>query len=176
MTIDDRLKTVNEALKIFAPNTKIHRGSRGGWTVEWTNHRDKTVRRRWAAHAGSHYPVWHQKWGHGGTCCAALTMLMRWLQDRPVYGISVWRYWTGPGILLGKPALVDLLLEGGWPTESTCVVCDQVIEGPRDWWSLNGVEGPICLHYQKCERGHLRYPDQNSNKPGGTYVSLRSNG
>lgn len=152
--LDDRLATVNQVLAKIAPGTIVIKGC-AGWDVEWFDPiRARKINRRWAAH--ELYPVWHRRWGHGGTCCTALTMLMRWLQDRPVFGISTWEYWLSPTINLAKgdPGLIPLLKAGGYPQEQMCIRCGQEIPKGRglDWWSLDGKSGPACSRSWTCDR------------------------
>jgi hypothetical protein len=152
----DKLDTVNAAIAIFAPGTSVRKGP-NGWVVEWLNHNGKVYSRRWSVMGGgSLYPVWHHKWAHGGTCCNALSQLIRWLQDRPVFGISTWQYWASPSVRLGDnngQQLLEVLEAGGYPTDHVCVLCNTVIS-PRttglDWWDLGGVSGPCCRDRSKC--------------------------
>jgi len=142
-----KLETVNAAIAIFAPGTTVRRGLTG-WLVEWTTCSGKKYSRRWTVEKGNDfYPVWHNRWPYGGTCCNALAQLMRWLQDRPVFGIGTWLYWGSPNIRLGKPELIEVLLQGGYPADHVCVICGKTIvpsvDG-LDWWSLKGVSGPSC--------------------------------
>jgi hypothetical protein len=156
--INARLETVNAALKHFAPTTTVERGDRG-WVVTWVDHRGKTHSRRWAVQSrGSSFPSWESSWGRGGTCCAALTQLMRWLQDRPVFGLGVWKHWASPTIKLGNDQLIQLLQDGGWPETSNCVICKGAIDRTQglDWWSHLDVEGPVCLHSQSCPNNPKR--------------------
>jgi hypothetical protein len=150
--MNTKLETVNAAIAIFAPGTTVRRGLTG-WLVEWADYRGKQYSRRWAVQRGSDtWPVFHRKWTQGGTGCNALAQLMRWLQDRPVFGISTWQYWVGPSIRLGKPELIDVLLQGGYPADHVCVLCGKTIvpsvDG-LDWWSLKGVSGPSC-RFSEC--------------------------
>ena len=151
--IQSRLDTVNKALALIAPGTIVLQGE-SGWKVEWADWKGRLMRYRWQAHG--FYPVWERKWGHGGTCCMALTTLMRWLQDRPVFGLSTWEYWLSPTIKLahGNPALLQLLKDGGYPQKQMCVRCGQEIEKSAglDWWSLNGKSGPACQNSWDCDR------------------------
>jgi hypothetical protein len=107
-----KLTAANEVLAIFAAGTVISQGDRG-WVVSWTNHKGiKVVRKFSTTSGGISFPVWHKKWGHGGTCCQALTALVRWLQERPVPPLAWWEYRTGEEVKLGgdrRDEIVDIL-------------------------------------------------------------------
>jgi hypothetical protein len=143
----DKLETVNAAIAVFAPGTTVRR-EKTGWLVEWTTCSGKQCSRRWATEKDNElWPVWHKRWPWGGTCTMALSQLMRWLQERPVFGLGTWEYWVGDSIKLGKPELLDILRNGGYPIEQICVKCDRSINCKKhglDWWSLNGTSGPSC--------------------------------
>jgi hypothetical protein len=95
-----KLTAANEVLAIFAEGTVISQGDRG-WVVSWTNYRGIKVVRKFSAFKCSDFPVWHHEWGQGGTCCRALTALVRWLQERPTDALGQWQFWTGESVRLG---------------------------------------------------------------------------
>lgn len=107
-----KLDAANKVLAIFAPGTEIRQGDRG-WVVSWTNYRGKKVVRRFSTTSkDSMFPSWHRQWGHGGTCCHALTALIRWLQERPTSPLGHWEQWTGDSVRLGgnqRAEIVDIL-------------------------------------------------------------------
>jgi hypothetical protein len=119
-----KLTAANEVLAIFAEGTVISQGDslsetlrERGWVVSWTNHRGIKVVRRFSASECSGFPVWYNKWGHGGTCCKALTALIRWLQDRPCEFLAWWEYCTGESIKLGgerRGEIVGILRSAGY--------------------------------------------------------------
>lgn len=137
----EKLKVVNLVISKFAEKTVVeHRDN--GWYVTWVVC-GKTTTKRWQLlGGGSMYPVWHRKWGHGGTCTTALTQLMRWLQGKPVLPLGTWRYWTGETVKMGDPSIVELLRSAGYPVQVKCVVCGDTIENGLDWWYLDKVSGP----------------------------------
>jgi hypothetical protein len=97
-----KLTAANEVLTTFAEETVIDQGDRG-WVVSWKNHRGiKVVRKFSTISGGISFPVWHRKWGHSSTCCQALTVLVRWLQERPVPPLAWWEYRTGEEVKLGS--------------------------------------------------------------------------
>ena len=139
-------------LDAFAPDTKVFPRPAGGWEVHWHDCRGRQVVRRWqATGTGSLYPVWHGKWAHGGTACMALSMLMRWLQGRPVVGMSTWRGLARPGRKLFEPGAEQTLADAGWPEKARCVLCDREL-GRHDWWDLDGVSGPCCHYRDGCRQ------------------------
>lgn len=141
----ERLKVANAALKFFAEETRLE-ACRCGLVVCWTDSRGKAWRRRWQTRRGNDfYPTWSHLWGHGGTCCTALSQLVRWVQGKPVHSLNVWRFWAAPGVALGRPRgidLVEVLRAGGYPERVPCVLCGEVIEGRLEWYSSGGVSGP----------------------------------
>jgi hypothetical protein len=150
--MNKKLEAVNSVLEAIAPGTWVEKGS-NGWIVSWKNG-SHTLSRRWQTIKGNdHYPVWHHSWGHGGTCCTALSQLMRWLQNRPVFPIGTWKYWTGPTVLLGRGSgeIVSTLEAAGYPDEAICVVCGESILSGLDWCSLNNVSGP-CHLFGRCQK------------------------
>ena len=154
--MSNKLQVVNAALAVFAPDTTVRRGT-NGWIIEWDDYCGKTISRRWATKSGgSFYPAWHRHWAHGGTCCMALSQLMRWLQDRPVFGITTWEHWVSPSIGLsgGNPSLLQILRDGGYPANQFCVLCGKIIDPKKDgldWWHLNKISGPCCTN-TTCQR------------------------
>lgn len=149
----DRLRSANAALQTFAPETRIER-RRGGWWVCWTNYRGEQLSRRWMTRGQDFYPVWSHLWGHGGTCCTALSQLVRWSAGRPVLPLASWLYWTGPVVKLARDKgqdLVDTLRSGGYPEHVPCVLCGDIVT-KMDWWSLDGVSGPCCAWTTGCRQ------------------------
>lgn len=145
--IPTKLEVANAALHSFAPDTEIlpNKGV-GGWQVRWHTYGAKpgVMSRRWQTlHGQDFYPVWHNRWPHGGTASTALSQLIRWLQGRSVLPIDSWRYWASEKVRLVSPAAVDALVAGGYPLEVKCVLCGCSPKG-LDWWHLNGVSGPCC--------------------------------
>jgi len=117
--------------------------------------------RRWATRGQDFYPVWHHRWAHGGTSATALSQLVRWIQGRPVLPIGSWRYWTGPQVALGRergPAIVEGLLQAGYPVKTPCVLCGLELEQAGDWWSLDGVSGPSCAWTRGCRQKPAEAP------------------
>jgi hypothetical protein len=112
-----KLTAANEVLAIFAVGTVISQGDRG-WVVSWTNHKGVMKARRFSTESKySDFPIWHHKWGRGGTCCIALTSLVRWLQCRPTDCLIQWQYWTGESIKLGgerRGEIVGILRSAGY--------------------------------------------------------------
>jgi hypothetical protein len=146
MTRDERLATANAALKFFAPETTVEVRMGRVW-VCWTNYRGEATAKPWASRGQSFYPVWSHKWGHGGTCCTALSQLVRFIQGRPLLPISTWRWWASPTVALGRDKgdeLVATLLAGGYPEHVKCVLCEREIDSRLDWWHLDDVSGPCC--------------------------------
>lgn len=145
----ERLDAANAALAGFAQGTTIE--VLGGRVfVRWSSHRRGNVRKQWMTRGQDFYPVWHRKWGHGGTATTALAQLVRWIQGRPVLPMRSWRHWMSETVSLGRdrgPQILLALSNGGYPESSPCVLCGRdVAASSFDWWSLDGVSGPCC-HY-----------------------------
>jgi hypothetical protein len=114
-----KLNAANEVLAIFAPGTVISQGDHG-WVVSWKNHKGVKLFRRFSALKCCDFPVWHREWGRGGTCCRALTALVRWLQDRPTAFLAWWEYCTGESIKLGgerRGEIMSILRSAGYGNE-----------------------------------------------------------
>ena len=152
------LEAANRALQAFAVDSRIERreGKGAGWYVCWENRYQGKVERRWQCRIRQDfYPVWSDKWPHGGTACTALSQLIRWLKGMPVLPISSWRYWESETVALCKPGTAAALLEAGYPEHADCVLCGEPINGKLDWWHLNGVSGPCCGWTTGCrQKGH----------------------
>ena len=112
-----KLTAANEVLAIFAEGTVISQGDRG-WEVGWIDYRGKKVVRRFSTTSkDSYFPIWHRQWGHGGTCCHALTALIRWLQERPIAPLAWWEHCTGDWVKLGgerRGEIVGILKAAGY--------------------------------------------------------------
>ena len=141
------LETANAVLDCFAQGTSISIRPKVGVVVSWSQSNGKQFSKRWMTRGQDFYPVWSQKWGHGGTACTALSQLVRWVKEQPVLPLGTWQYWTNPKCYLARargPELVKLLEDGGYPTEAICVLCKKPIDGGMDWWSQKKVSGPCC--------------------------------
>lgn len=149
-----RLAAANQALQCFAADTEIvdrHRGL----AVRWQQG-GRTIEKRWQLLTGSSwYPVWHRRWAHGGTAARALCQLVRWIKGQPVLPLSSWRYWTGPGVALGRDRgdeCCQVLQAAGWPDHAVCVLCGRQLLRSLDWWTLRNVSGPCCHHTEGCRQ------------------------
>ena len=155
MKRDERVRICNLVLEYFAGDTWIS-VSRGRIRVNWSRSDGTGLSREWQTRGGQDfYPVWHNKWGHGGTASTALSQLVRWIQDRPVLPLGTWRHWMGPKCYLGRehgPEAVEMLRDAGYPEVAICVLCHKVIDGGMDWWNLDGVSGPCCDHRSGCRQ------------------------
>lgn len=147
--MEDRLEVVNKVLAEFAPGTVVKKEGSQGWTVHWTNYRGIEITRRWQVRrGGSFYPVWSKLWAHGGTCCAALTQLMRWLQGRSVLPLSTWRYWKSNGLAISCDS-IESLARAGYPDRAVCIHCGEQISNGFDWYDLGKISG--CVHFHCCD-------------------------
>lgn len=152
---DDRVKIANRVLATFAPGATIRLCPTGYVLVKWT-HEGVNVSKRWMTRGQDFYPVWHRKWGHGGTATTALAQLVRWVQRKPVLPIASWRYWAGDKCRLLRQSdatqpLADMVA-AGYPEVARCVLCDCELDRAYDWWSLNGVTGPCCVMQSGCNQ------------------------
>lgn len=138
--LDIRLKVANAALSTFSI-AQIER-RKGGFYVTWTLG-DKTTSKRWMCRGQDFYPVWSHKYPGGGTSTTALAQLIRWCRNQPVLPISTWKHWASDNVKLVTQDTIDMLLDGGYPSEVKCVRCGKPPVG-LDWWSLDGVSGPCC--------------------------------
>lgn len=138
----NRMRAANEALKAFAGDTWLTFGH-GHIVVSWRDSRGLNER-RWMTRGQSFYPVWYDRWCHGGTACTALALLVRWIQGKPVYGIGSWRWWASERVkLIRDMTAIDRLVAAGYPEKHLCVLCG-IEPTSLDWWSLDGVSGPCC--------------------------------
>lgn len=147
LTFEEKLAVANRVLSTFSI-CSIQR-LRGGFYVTWTM-LGKTTGKRWVTRGQDFYPMW--RFPQGGTCCTAVSQLIRWLRGQPVLPIASWRYWASEKCKLVPPEQIDVLLEAGYPERAECVLCQQLIEGSHDWWSLDGVSGPCCCWTKGCRQ------------------------
>lgn len=150
---DTKLEAANIVLGVFT-DSHIER-RKGGWYVCWERHGEQ-IAKRWYCRGQEFYPIWHKRWGHGGTASTALSQLIRWLRDQPVLPISSWRLWGGEAYALFRfDTTVDVpqtLLDAGYPEHANCVLCGQQLDGGFDWWSLRDVTGPCCHWTRGCRQ------------------------
>lgn len=145
------LEAANRALASFS-RAQIERRVRG-WYVSWEGHNGKLVSFRWTVRGGQDfYPTWSQKFPGGGTSCTAMSQLIRWCRGLPVLPIGTWRMWASERCKLLPDSAVDDLLASGYPDHADCVLCHKRIEGPLDWWNLDGVTGPCCGWTSGCRQ------------------------
>lgn len=147
-------QAANAVLAIIAPGTTIEPRKGGVWVI-WTSYGGQRMERRWQCRGQDFYPVWHRRWGQGGTRCTALAQLVRWCQGKACLPLATWRYWTGKAVAMGSERADELLLtlaNAGYPPHANCVLCHQQISGPLDWWSLKGVVGPCCGMSSGCRQ------------------------
>src|SRR5579862_6791320 len=116
---------------------------RGRIWVSWIYHgTGSTLKSKaWVTRESDLHPVWRGPWG--GTESIAISQLVRWIQGKPVFPMSTWKYWASATVKLSNDQTLAVLREIGWPTEAICVLCKKPCRG-LDWWSLNGVSGPCC--------------------------------
>lgn len=153
--VGDRIIAVNQALQLFAPNTRIEKRGNGGHNVIWTDRRGKTHKRRYAVYPRTNYwPAFHDAWGHGGTYAQCLGMLMRWVQFTPVWPLRVWQ---NSGFVKNNSAIADILESAGWPTDVTCIKCGKRITDRFDWYSLDKISGPGHF-WDECPATKGEYP------------------
>lgn len=149
------LETANAVLDCFAQGTAISIKPKVGVVVSWTQYNGTQFSKRWMTRGQDFFPVWSQKWGHGGTCCTALSQLVRWVKEKPVLPIGTWKHWTSPQCFLARsrgPEVIKLLEEGGYPQDAICVLCHNPIEQGLDWWSLDKISGPCCSWTTGCRQ------------------------
>lgn len=159
-----RMGVAQEVLALFAEGTRLEWRPGRGMFVVWKSFRPPhEMARRWQTSGGQEfYPVWHRRWGHGGTCSTALSQLIRWVQGRPVLPLSSWRWWIGPQVGLGReqgPKIVELLAAGGYPQTAHCVKCGQPITERLDWGNRGKVAGPICGNMTGCRHREEPTPE-----------------
>jgi len=149
-----RISVANEVLRSFASDTEIQFVPYNGIYIQWLSGA-KVHRKRWQVHPGqSFYPVWNNKWCHGGTACTALSQLVRWIQNRPVLPLASWIYWSSDKIALLDPSVVAILAESGYPVSVKCVLCGHALDSGFDWWHLNKKSGPCCALSNGCRQKH----------------------
>jgi hypothetical protein len=154
----ERMVTANLALAYFAPETTLAL-VRGAVQVRWRSV-SRDHRRRWQTSGRQDfYPTWSNSWPHGGTCCTALSQLVRWIQGNPVLPLASWRFWCGPTMKLAchddndrGADLLAVLMAGGYPKRVPCVLCKTLIDTNLDWWNQVGLSGPYCSHNAGCRQ------------------------
>lgn len=150
--MSNKLDTANAVLATFAAESRIER-RQDGYYVVWTTHGGKPIAKRWICRGQDFYPMWANRWGHGGTACTALSQLIRWLQGKPVLPLATWAYWSCDKVKLVPYSSVAVLLAAGYPEVAQCVLCDRPLNGSLDWWHLGDVSGPCCSHRDGCRQG-----------------------
>lgn len=157
MLDDARLATANAACQLFIPETRLQARKGRVWCL-WTDWRGKESAAPWATRGNDFYPVWHRRWGHGGTCCTALSQLVRFVQGRPVLPLSTWGYWCSDEVALARhrgadhaAVLLRTLADGGYPEFATCVLCGKSPIGRFDWFNNGKVSGPGCWYTAECK-------------------------
>ena len=155
---NDLVDAANIVLRSFAPGTELRIDPTGYVVVTWFQWRPaERIERRWMTRGEDFYPVWHKKWGHGGTACTALAQLVRWIKGKPVLPLSTWVYWGGERCALlrqneGPEVAMNALRNAGYPESVNCVLCGGPLPGSFDWWSLDKVSGPCCNHNNGCRQ------------------------
>lgn len=149
---EDRLEVANRVLQTFATDTAMELET-GHVVISWTT-QSTTFRRRWMTRGQDFYPVWKNKWPHGGTASTALSQLVRWVQGKPVLPIASWEYWSSDRIkLIRFGDAVEVLRQGGYPEKSPCVKCGSFdYHGGMDWFSMENKSGPGCFKCLKDSR------------------------
>lgn len=155
---ETRLVIVNAVLAHLEPRTTIYfRGNKA--RVKWSVYTGKQFDRQWMTRGQDFYPVWKHQWPHGGTMTTALAQLVRYAQGKPVLPLSTWEYWGTDTVALfrnrdgsdsGKE-IIGILAASDYPKVATCVLCGKSPIGRFDWWSLDGVSGPMCNYTEECK-------------------------
>lgn len=155
MTIAEKIEVANRVLAYFAQDTeiisKLNKSNKKILTIKWKLYNGKEYEKQWMTRGQDFYPVWYNKWAHGGTSCIALSQLIRWIKDRPVLGIESWRYWAKDNVKLLSNEAVDILENNGYPIKTYCVLCGNETRY-NDWWSLNKLSGPCCNWNSGCRQ------------------------
>lgn len=146
-----RVEVANQALATFAPSISLYQGSRE-LRMKWGKH-DFPARLRTD---GSWPQFGYRQRPTGGTGMQALAQLIRFVRNLPRHPIETFAYWSGERVRLGNPNTVEILRAGGYEdrAKTSCVICgnrDYSTSG-LDWWSLNGLIGPVCSHRGGCRQ------------------------
>lgn len=153
---EQKLEAANKVLQTFARESRIER-RKGGFYVVWPKYRgDGENVKRWICRGQDFYPMWSNKWPHGGTACTALSQLIRWLRGQATLPIVSWRYWASDTCKLLPREAATVLLDNGYPEHAWCVLCDRQLTIGFDWWNLNGVSGPCCGMRNGCRQVRSR--------------------
>lgn len=145
-----RLETANKALGTFAPAVRLYDGARE-LRMCW-DARVQPPKRDFAARLRSDgsWPLYgYRQRPCGGTGMQAIAQLIRYVRDLSRLPIDTWEYWGGHSVQLCTAETVDILRGGGYadPKKTACVLCGKgTFKGGLDWWSLDGVTGPCCMH------------------------------
>lgn len=143
------LNAANRVLQYFAPETTIQHKKHGLY-INWNSSYLGKVSKKWMTKGQDFYPPWNNIWPHGGTACIALSQLIRWIQNKPVFPLSTWHYWTTDTIALLSVDAVKVLQDAKYPEKIDCVLCHTPIESAMDWYSCNGITGPMHAGKKKC--------------------------
>lgn len=108
------------------------------------------VSKAWMTRNGSFYPTWRLHTGGTHTC--AIAQLIRYVQGKTIFPLSVWQHWFSyQGVPDDRyPNLIATLQEIGWPEEVKCVVCGEKPKG-MDWWNGRELSGPCCS-FGRCDK------------------------
>lgn len=156
-----KILAANKCLQSFAPETHLEK-RKSGIYVCWKDHNNRKYVRLWKTNGRQDfYPLWFDKWPHGGTAVTALAQLIRWIDCLPIFPIASWQYWASDECLLLKHEAVDELLSSGYPENVSCVLCNQQIDGYLDWWSNKKFRsGPCCGWSSGCKQKGLKSLDE----------------
>jgi hypothetical protein len=145
-----RMLIANEVIAGFAYKPQISFVPRSGYCISWNNKRPK----KWITRNGSFYPTTTVPFG--GTTTAAITQLIRWVQNKPVLPIKTWRYWATVQLL--PTSAVDYLEQNGYPQKAHCCLCGTELSR-YDWWHTKTlskvVEGCCCTFDDGCRQRPL---------------------
>jgi hypothetical protein len=145
----ERVQTANKIFELMVKDGSKFKVSGDRLWFSWRDCGNEIVR-QWQTQARSDsFPVFGNKWAHGGTHCNALCQLARWSQGRNVHPLSIWQHWLGDTVKLGidgnREKILELLNEN-WPHDVDCIKCGQKIVGRYDWFGSGEKSG--CGHVE----------------------------
>lgn len=147
-----RIEAANKALQTFADaeiyeNTKPNKHLRVTWRTEdpITGEAEEHDCRWLTKKQSDFLPGFHKDWPVIESQMA-LTMLVRWIQLKPVLPLSIWEGWQRSVPTLEKA--IQILRENGYPETAHCYRCNRKLDDNFEWRSEghgpSHRSGPTC--------------------------------
>lgn len=146
-----RIAVANAVLATFRPEIHFFIDADGLLRLDVTRVGDRILPLARVRDTNAHrfdFPV--ELWPFDMWTMEAAAHLTLYIEDKPRWPLSMWKFWAGERVRMCKPRTIELLEKSdyGDPAKTNCIFCGaEKFRGGLYWWHLDeeGTLGPCCL-------------------------------